>query len=168
MSWEGTETIRVRRKGRKDYWEQMYPSYEVAEDRARSPARTRRDSAKAAKERSRSQPSQSSQRELDPSDEVVQPLTCQLYSTVRSASQLHIRHGGTRLPTTETGADGEDEGDGADVPCSFSASRSIFTSFSSMSAIFSPSCAGRAADHAWNSMMSSSSIALSSEDQCKV
>ncbi len=78
--------------------------------------------------------------------------------THKSPSQPHIQHGGTRrrgLPTTERDGDGDGGAgaggggaDGADVPWSFSASLSALTSFSSKSANFSPSCAGRARDHA--------------------
>lgn len=72
---------------------------------------------------------------------------------------------GVRLPTTDRDADDDDDdGIGADrhLPCSFSASIRTFTSFSSMSAVLSLSCVGRAVDHAWKSRMSSSSIELSS------
>ena len=68
------------------------------------------------------------------------------------------------LPTSDRGPWGVDVNrDAEDLPCSFSISKSDLISFSNASAVLSLANVGRAADHAWKSMMSSKSIVFSSK-----
>ena len=67
-----------------------------------------------------------------------------------------------RLPTSP-GADAVHKGvSRSDLPCSCSVFCRPLISFSSESAALSVSCAGRAADHAWKSRMSSKSMLFNS------